>query len=412
MAQVLNYRSINFKITMKKNILLILFISTFSFAQQNGYWDNQKATSKEVSLSAGKRVLIKSEDLPIGTTEFVYRITLLNDSQKLSSSLASILKAIPDPSGISQGAAGAVYLTSTISGSDKCTYALFPSAEGANLYLKDANVDLACLVQNEKVTKDAKLIALKSSKCLDNIPYLWFGIESQNWIMNQKIVLEIVPWVDNVASRGWNSEAKNNIISFANKLAVTANLKNKDAFCANFLDLVSSKYTNVEFNNLLPIEKNKFVELFTEESLKKSGEVNAFYDTLRDKSFKEFNKGNYQEAIKILQVEVFNKNRATYKDYEILGDYYLFSKQFTKAEETYNKGLQLQPSEINFYLNLAHVYLFTDRISEAKELHKKYKHENLFTGNSWVKQVQVDFKEFEKHRLPNENFKKILRILD
>ena len=46
---------------MKKNILLILFISTFSFAQQNGYWDNQKATSKEVSLSdiglhTGKKV--------------------------------------------------------------------------------------------------------------------------------------------------------------------------------------------------------------------------------------------------------------------------------------------------------------------------------------------------------------------
>jgi tetratricopeptide (TPR) repeat protein len=395
-----------------KHYILFLFISTFSFAQQSGYWDNQRATSKEVSLSAGKRVLIKSEDLPIGTTEFVYRITLLNDSQKLSNSLASILKAIPDPTGISQGAAGAVFLTSSITGDDKCKYALFSNAEGANAYLKDANLDLACLVQKEKVNKEAKLIALKNSKCLDNIPYLWFGFESQNWVMNQKIVLEIVPWVDNVASRGWNSEAKNNIISLAKKFLVSANLKNKEAFYANFLELVSSKYTYTEFNNLLPIEKNKVIELFTEESLKKSGEVNVFYDILRDKSFKEFNKGNYKEAINILQVEVFNKNRATYKDYGILGDYYLFSKQFTKAEETYTKGLQLQPSEINFYLNLAHVYLFTDRISEAKELHKKYKHENLFTGNSWVKQVQVDFKEFEKHRLPNENFKKILRILD
>jgi tetratricopeptide (TPR) repeat protein len=396
---------------MKHYVLFLLF-STISFAQQSGYWDNQRATSKEISLSAGKRTLIKSEDLPIGTTEFVYRITLLNDSQKLSSSLVSILKAIPDPTGVSQGAAGAVFLTSTISGSDKCTYALFSNAEGANLYLKEANVDLACLVQNEKVTKDAKLIAIKNSKCLGNIPYLWFGFESQNWVMNQKIVLEIVPWVDNVASRGWNSEAKNNLINYAKKLPVATNLKNKEAFYANFLELVSSKYTTTEFNNLVPIEKNKVVEIFTEESLKKSGEVNVFYDTFREKSLKEFNKGNYQEAIEILQIDIFNKNRATYKDYGVLGDYYLFSKQFTKAEETYNKGLQLQPSEINFYLDLAHVYLFTDRISEAKELHKKYKNESLFTRNTWVKQVQIDFKEFEKHRLPTDNFKKILRVLD
>jgi hypothetical protein len=396
---------------MKHYVLFLLF-SAFSFAQQNGYWDNQRATSKEVSLSAGKRILIKSEDLPIGTTEFVYRISLLNESQKLSSSLVSILKAIPDPTGFSQGAAGAVFLTSSISGNDKCTYAIFSTAEGANVYFKDENVDLACLVQKEKVTKDTKLIALKNSKCLDNIPYLWFGFESKNWVMNQKIVLEIVPWVDNIASRGWNVEAKNKLINFAKKFPVAINLKNKEAFYANFLELVSSKYTTTEFNNLLPIEKNKVIESFTEESLKKSGEVNVFNDTFREKSLKEFNNGNYQEAIKIIQVDIFNKNRATYKDYGILGDYYLFTKQFTKAEETYNKGLRLQPSEINFYLNLAHVYLFTDRISEAKELHKKYKNESLFTGNTWEKQVQIDFKKFEKHKLPTDNFKKILRLLD
>jgi hypothetical protein len=98
-----------------KHYLLFLLFSTFSFAQQSGYWDNQRATTKEISLGAGKRVLIKSEDLPVGTTEFVYRITLLNDSQKLSNSLISVLKAIPDPTGVSQGAAGAVFLTSTIS---------------------------------------------------------------------------------------------------------------------------------------------------------------------------------------------------------------------------------------------------------------------------------------------------------
>ena len=109
---------------------------------------------------------------------------------------------------------------------------------------------------------------------------------------------------------------------------------------------------------------------------------------------------------------MFSKNRATYIDYRILGDYYLYSKQFTKAEETYNKGLKLNPSEIHFQLNLAHVYLFTDRISEAKDIHKKYAHESLSNGKTWKAQTKSDFAAFEKHKLPTDNFKKILRVLE
>ena len=137
-----------------------------------------------------------------------------------------------------------------------------------------------------------------------------------------------------------------------------------------------------------------------------------FYNAFRDKSSKEFNKGNYQEAIAIIQVNIFNKNRETYRDYAVLGDYYLCSKQFTKAEETYKKGMKLNPPEIHFQLNLAHVYLFTDRISEAKDIHKKYAHESLFTGKTWIEQTKADFKDFEKHRLPTDDFKKILRIIE
>ena len=109
---------------------------------------------------------------------------------------------------------------------------------------------------------------------------------------------------------------------------------------------------------------------------------------------------------------MFAKNRATYIDYGLLGDYYLFSKQFTKAEETYKKGIKLNSSEIHFQLNLAHVYLYTDRISEAKAIHKKYAHESLSNGKTWIAQTKADFKDFEKHKLPIDNFKKILRVLE
>lgn len=396
---------------MKKILLLAILFSFKTFAQKDGYWDKDRATSKEITLSAGKRALIKSEDLPIGTTEFIYRITVLDENQKLASSLVSVLKAIPDPTGISQGTAGAIYLTSTISGADKCTYALFSSADGANLYLKDAETSGACLIEKEKVNKVARLVTT-SSTCLTNIPYLWFGFESQNLLMNQKIVLEIVPWVDVNASKGWNKTNKTTLVDLAKNFPVTSKLTNKEQFYGTFVDLLATKYSHAEFSKLIPSEKTVVLENLTEESLKKTGEIKAFYNLIRDKSYAEFKKGNSEKAIEIMQIEIFNKKRETYIDYGYLGELYLTSEQFTKAEETFNDGLRLNPKEINFYLNLAHVYMFTNRISEAKDIHKKYANEKLFTGISWKKQVEIDFKLFEDKKLPTENFKKIRKVLD
>lgn len=398
---------------MNKLLYLVsaILFSTSIYSQKEGFWDKERATTKEINLSAGKRSLIKAEDLPVGTTEFVYRITVLDENQKLTSSLVSVLKAIPDPTGISQGTAGAIHLTSAISGDDKCTFALFQEANDANLFLKEGKTDRACWEQKEKVNKDAKLIS-SSSLCLTNLPNLWFGFESQNWVMNQKIVLEVVPWVDYKASRGWDKTAKNEILALAKKLPVASKLNKKDQFYAAFIENISKKYTFREFSELLVVEKNSAIEKITEESLKGTGEVKSYYDIIREKSNSAFQKGNYEEAISVISTEMFTKNRATYIDYRILGDYYLYSKQFTKAEETYTKGIKLNPSEIHFQLNLAHVYLFTDRISEAKDIHKKYAHESLSNGKTWIAQTKFDFKELEKHRLPTDNFKKVLRVLE
>lgn len=382
-----------------------------TFAQKDGYWDKERATSKEVTLSAGKRTLIKSEDLPIGTTEFIYRITVLDENQKLTGSLVSVLKAIPDPTGISQGTAGAIHLTSTITGSDKCTYALFTSADIANLYLKEAKTAGACLVEKEKINKAARLLT-SSSTCMTNIPYLWFGFESQNWIMNQKIILEVVPWVDYKASRGWDKVNKTKLVELAKTFPVTSKLNSKEQFFGTFVDLVSSKYTLLEFAKLIPSEKTVVLEKITEQSLEKTGELKAFYDLIRDKSYAEFLKGNLEKAIEIMQVEIFNKKRETWIDYGVMGDLYLFSKQFSKAEQSYKIGLSLNKTNINFQLNLAHIYMFTDRLNESKAIHKQFFKENLSNGNSWQKQVEQDFKIFEKEKFETKDFKKIKRVLD
>ena len=77
----------------------------------------------------------------------------MDENQELASSLVSVLKAIPDPSGISQGSAGAVLLLSKVSGDDKCKYAIFPVEKFATEYKKTGKLDKACLYQNNPINK-------------------------------------------------------------------------------------------------------------------------------------------------------------------------------------------------------------------------------------------------------------------
>ena len=387
----------------------VLFSSSI-YAQKDGFWDKERATTKEITLSAGKRALIKTEDLPVGTTEFVYRITVLDENQKLTSSLVSVLKAIPDPTGISQGTAGAIHLTSAISGDDKCTFALFQEANAANLFLKEGKTDRACWEQKEKVNKDAKLIS-SSSLCLTNLPNLWFGFESQNWVMNQKIVLEVVPWVDYKASRGWTKEAKKEVLDIAEKSEVAKILTNKATFLATFIDLVTTKYKYSEFKQLLPVEKSKMIEAISDESLLKSGRINDF---LKDYNFhiRRLSLTKPEEAIKQLEHLIIERKLGKENEYDLLGTLYLRTKQYQKAEEYILKAIAMNKNEIRFQLHLAHVYLVTDRVSEAKDIHKKYKDQNISVDTSWVKATKQDFDNMKKVGLPTDNFKKILRIIE
>jgi tetratricopeptide (TPR) repeat protein len=388
----------------------VFLFSTSLFAQTDGFWDKERATTKEINLSAGKRTLVKTEDLPVGTTEFVYRITILDEGQKLTSSLVSVLKAIPDPTGISQGTAGAIHLTSAISGDDKCTYALFQDANAANLYLKDGKTGNACLEQKDKINKDAKLIST-SSMCLTNLPNLWFGFESQNWVMNQKIVLEVVPWVDYKASRGWDKTAKNEIVAIGKNLEWYKKSPKKDIFLAQYIETFTEKYKYAEFKQLLPIEKSKVIIDIQEIALKKTNQFDFYLDLIRIDAIHLNKNLKTDKAIALIHNEIISKNFAKDVDYGLLGKFYIISRQYTKAEENLEKAISLNKSAINYQLDLAHVYLFTDRISEAKELHKKYKTQNIETNLSWINQTKSDFSTFAILGLPTDNFKKILKIL-
>ncbi len=395
-----------------KKIFLFLLITQISFAQKDGFWDKERAFTKEIKLSSGNRTLVKIDDLPEGASEFVFRILLIDENGKITTSLASILKAIPDPTGISQGTAGAIFLTNSLSGDDTCIYGIYTSEKAGNQFLKDGKLETACHFSKDAINKDSKVISIKNTKCFENAPNIWFAFENKNWVLSTKIVLEVVSWVDYSASRGWNLETKKELVTLGKKLDWYKKSSNQSLFLAQFVESFTEKYKFSEYNQMLAVEKSKAIIEVQEIALKKTNQFDSFLTTIRVEAIQLNNKNKVEEAISKIQNEIIFKNTANHIDYGLLGSFYLSSKQFEKAELNLEKAILLDKTDLTHRLNLSYVYLFTDRVSEAKDLHNQYKMQNITSNVSWVKQTKSDFSDFEKKGFPIDNFKKILRIIE
>lgn len=381
------------------------------FAQKDGYWDKERSTTKEVVVSARDRILIKIDDLPTGTTEVIYRITLLDKNQQMANSLVSVLKAIPDPTGISQGSAGAVFLVSKISGDDKCKYAIFSKSDAENNYVTTGNTDEACFIQDEPVSKDAKRLSVDKSTCLKSNNLLWFGFESKNWIMNQKIVLEVVPWVDYKLSRGWTKENRKAIIDQCKTSNLAQKMTNSGDFCVCVSDKIQSKYTFKEFQKLLIEERNKAFKDFGTICFNETGASDAFNSDLRTQATVLAKKGSYGAAIAKMNT-IINNGKAKVTDYNTLGYYYLITKQYSKALKVLQEGEKLDATELLIQLNLAHAYLLNGNYKSAKAIHKTYSNQNVTDSLSWTQKTKLDFDAFQKAGIQDENFNAVLKILE
>lgn len=393
-------------------VLLISISSTSIFAQKDGYWDKERAFKKEIIVSARERIVIKTEDLPVGTTEVVFRITLLDQNQQMASSLVSVLKSIPDPTGISQGSAGAVFLMSKISGDDKCKYAIFSNAAFAAEYKKSGDMDNACFTQEEAVSKDAKRLSIDKSLCLlPNSNAMWFGFESKNWIMNQKIVLEVVPWVNNRLSSGWTLENRKFIINQCKTSDLAKKIIPSDDFCVCVLNKIQKEYKFQEFQKLLPIEKTKVYKDFGNACFNETGASDKVYFDLRNQASDLAKQGKYGEVIDKLSIIVVH-GKPNAKDYNNLGNAYLMTKQYAKAVKFLKEGEKLDDSELLIQLNLAHAYLLNKDFRSAKPIYKKYQSQNVNDSVSWIQKINMDFETFKTAGLPSKDFDRVLRLLE
>ncbi|MEC5165676.1 hypothetical protein RCH18_001407 [Flavobacterium sp. PL11] len=398
----------------KKEIFLLFVAIIFQsgFAQKDGYWDKTRATTEEITVSARERIIIKTQDFPEGTTEVVFRITLLDKNQQMASSLVSVLKAIPDPTGISQGSAGAVFILSKISGDDKCKYAVFSNENLANDYKKKGTTAAACLVQDTPVSKDAKLLSADKAPCMKlNAGNLWFGFESKNWIMNQKVVLEVVPWVDTKLSRGWTAANRKSIIDQCKTSNLAQKMSNSDDFCVCILEKIQSKYSFKEFQKLLAIERAKSFKDFGDSCFGESNLSKSIYDDLRKQASSLSKKGKQGEAIIKLTI-IINDGKATALDYNAIGENFLLTKQYGKAIKFLKTGEKLDETELLIKLNLAHAYLLNDNYALAKAIYKEYQSQNVTDSLSWTLKIKQDFALFKKVGIENKDFERILRVLD
>ena len=398
-----------------KKIIALLFISIFYqsiFAQKDGYWDKERATTKEIIVSARDRVIVKTDDFPVGTTELIYRITLLDENQQLASSLVSLLKAIPDPTGISQGSAGAVFIVSKISGTDKCKYAIFSSNETALEYQKEDKTDKACVVQDTPLSKDAKRLSIDKSTCLQsNTTNLWFGFKSANWIMKQKIILEVVPWVDTKLNRGWTVENRKFVINQCKTSALARKLTNSDDFCICLEEKIQKQYKFQEFQKLLAIEQAKAYKDFGNSCFGEMNVSKGVLDNLRTQASNFVKKGDYGNAIAQYNA-IINEGKATALDYNALGYIYILTKQYGKAIKSLKEGEKLDNTELLVKLNLAHAYLLNDEFRNAKTIYKEYQTQNVTDSLSWIQKAKDDFVAFKKAGLPSGDFERVLKLLE
>ncbi|MCH4830855.1 MULTISPECIES: tetratricopeptide repeat protein [Flavobacterium] len=394
------------------NILFILNLFVGYTQTPSGYWDNQRGTTKEVNLSAGEKGVVKIQDLPVGTTEIAYRITLLDENQKMVNDLSSVLKAIPDPYFIGKGTGSAISLVSSISGVDKCTYAVFLDESSSNDFVKTESVQKACLYQKNPISKDARLISLKSTCLNENTKNLWFTFKNQNWLMSEKIILEVIPWVDNIASRGWTKKNKENVIENIKHISLSKNLKsdvsNSIAFC--LLNKVMEKYRFQDFLNLSKEEQILFVEQNDPICFKQANNMSFYNNLICQQAENLFKNKREEEAINWIQNKLITTEYANALDYNFLAEMYMNTNQFEKSLQTLLLAEDKDKSELKIKLNLAHIYMFLDDISKSKEIHKKYKSQNISTKQTWTNKTINDLEKFKKTSLPQENIDRIWKL--
>mgnify|MGYP003678454425 FL=1 len=229
--------------------------------------------------------------------------------------------------------------------------------------------------------------------------------------MKQKIVLEVVPWVDKKLARGWSTENRKYIINQCKTSALARSMPNSDDFCICLQQKIQKEYTFQEFQKLLPIEQSKVYKDFGASCGNETIIAKGVNDDMRSVAAKALLKNDYATAIK-QYTNIIKQSKATALDYNGLGYSFLITRQFGKAIKALKEGENIDNTELMIKLNLAHAYLLNGDYRSAKAIYKEYQNQNVTASLSWTQKIKEDFTVFKKAGLPTKDFDRILKMTD
>jgi tetratricopeptide (TPR) repeat protein len=221
-----------------------------------------------------------------------------------------------------------------------------------------------------------------------------------------------VPWVDYKASRGWTKQNKKELETEITRLNFVSSLTKKEIFSGELINLIIAKYKFNEFKDLLSSEKTNIIQNLSLIAIQNTKQMNDFLEFSRKTAWDFYKKNQHQKAIDYIITEIVENKWAQAKDYSALGDIYIETKQYVKAKESYLKAIQLDTNQLWYQLKYANALVFNDELSEAKEIHKKYKSNNIDVKTSWTQQAKLDIDFYKSKGLNVDDFKKIIRILE
>jgi len=163
-----------------------------------------------------------------------------------------------------------------------------------------------------------------------------------------------------IFEKEWSEEGKLLLILAPSDIIASINLQNDSGDKSNRLCLVSEKQ-NILKNNAEALE-----------SLKQSLEFDENNSTALNLFGAVLNAQNSPECVKYYE-KCLQINKNSYLTYNGLGNFYLKTGQFDKAENYYNKAIEINPKRsAKIYKNRAYLREKQNKNSEAKDDLKNY----------------------------------------
>ena len=163
-----------------------------------------------------------------------------------------------------------------------------------------------------------------------------------------------------IFEKEWSEEGKLLLILAPSDIITSTNLENDSSDKSNRLCLISEKQ-NILKNNSEALE-----------SLKQAIELDSNNSTALNLFAAMLNAQNSPECVKYYE-QCLQINKNSYLTYNGMGNFYLKTSQFDKAENYYNKAIEINPKRsAKIYKNRAYLREKQNKNSEAKDDLKNY----------------------------------------